>query len=133
MAIKLKQVGHYMGDKTGDFPNLKIGEFRYYTQDNDNIIRGQFFKDVRDFKILFEINFSDYEVIIEIENQNNIDGHYIYIIDKIIDKNKNDIQCAVSNKGYICIREASEEINGLVIGIHDGGGFIYEEKISYHT
>lgn len=34
----LKQVGHTNGDKGIDaIPNLKFGEFRYYTQDNLNI------------------------------------------------------------------------------------------------
>ena len=33
----------------------------------------------------------------------------------------------MDNKGYICIREATNKINGLVLSLHDGETFIYEE------
>lgn len=38
MAYEIKQIGHINGDKwmNGVIPNMKVGEIRFYPQDNPN-------------------------------------------------------------------------------------------------
>lgn len=41
MGYNIKQIGHNNGDKylKGVVPNMKVGELRYYPQDNPNLYR----------------------------------------------------------------------------------------------
>jgi len=109
-----------MGDKDNkNIANLKFGELRYYTRDNNNLTRAIFFNCNKTFVALFKIIFPNYEVILDNKN----------IITNIIEPLKNNYDTVVKNNAYICIREATKTINGLVIGIHDGYSFICEERL----
>lgn len=61
-------------------------------------------------------------------NPNKISNHYIYRIDKIVELGKSDSVAVLDNKSYVCIREATKNINGLILAIHDGYCSMHEEK-----
>ena len=121
MKNKLKIINTFTDEKT----NLQFGEYRYHIQNNENMVNGKKFKDSRDFKILFEINFPSYEVVMKKINPNNIPNHFFYELEKIIHKDDNK-EC-ILNKAYVCIREATKDINGLGLFLLDSEAFVYEE------
>jgi hypothetical protein len=109
------------------FTNLRVGEYRFYPDSNENLYDGNRFKDNRDFKILFESFFPDYEVILKKTNPNNIENHYMYDLLKIIKKNSpKDI--ILHDKTYICIKEATRDGSGLVLCLEDNKTLICKEK-----
>ena len=83
MSYAIKQIGHSNGDKylKGDVPNMKVGELRYYPQDNPNLYRTQSRElspktVTRIFKSMFpnyevEINDSDPSLIDHIVKRNS--------------------------------------------------------------
>jgi hypothetical protein len=111
MNYEIKQVGYVNGDKylKGTVANMKVGELRYYPQDNSNLYR----KKSRELSPktvtrIFKSMFPDYEV--EVSESDT------FLIDHII------------NKAYICIKEATPEHDGTVINLHNGYVLVFKEK-----
>jgi len=120
----LKQMGHTNGDKGIDIiPNLKLGEFRYYTQDNPNIDR----MSVRQIspKVFIRIMtclFPQYHI----EFDDEIDGKKnVWSVGNI---DKGMYRPLIINKGYVCIKEASNTEEGRIFHLHDGAVLTYKEK-----
>lgn len=120
MSNKLKVIGHFMGDRhmEGKLSNLKFGEVRYYPQDNPNILRDT----VREIsaKTLIRIIttlFPNY--FVDVDEENNLVNHIRY---------ENETISYVINKAYICIKEATPELNGTIVYLHNGYVLIYKEK-----
>ena len=109
-----------MGDKPmeGNVLNLKLGEVRYYPQDNPNVLRDT----VREIspKTLIRILSTLFcGCIVDVDEENNLVNHIRYG-----DKTTNYI----INKAYICVKEAIPECNGTIVYLHNGYVLIYREK-----
>lgn len=120
MSNKLKIVGHFNGDKhmNGKIPNLKLGEVRYYPQDNPNIMRCT----VREISPktlirIFDTLFPDY--IVDVDEEGNLVNHI---------RHENDTISYIINKAYICIKETTSGCNGTIVYLHNGYVLIYKEK-----
>jgi len=120
MKNKLKVAGHFMGDKhmEGKFLNLRLGEVRYYPQDNPNILTDNVREiSVNTLKRVFCSLFEDY--IIEIDSADNLIEHIKYEL---------TTSKYITNKAYICVKEASPEKPGTVFYLHNGYVLLYKEK-----
>lgn len=125
MDNKLKIIGHFMGDKhmKGKLPNLKLGEVRYYPQDNPNIVRNT----VREISSqtlirIFRNLFPNY--IVDIDEQDNRVNHI---------RHEDDAISYIINKAYICIKETTPEDDGTIVYLHNGYVLIYKEKSKVKT
>ncbi|MFZ2890434.1 hypothetical protein [Sulfuricurvum sp.] len=125
MKNKLKVIGHFNGDKHkgGKLPNLKLGEVRYYPQDNPNIMRNTVREIssrtlVRIFRDLFP------EHIVDIDEQDNR-------VNNIRCECEDDVVSYIINKAYICIKEATQECDGTIAYLHDGYVLIYKERVCF--
>lgn len=120
----LKQVGHTNGDKGIDaIPNLKLGEFRYYTQDNRNIDRMSVRQiPVKVFVRIMTCLFPQYHI----EFDNEIKGKTnVWSVGNIV---QDMYRPLLINKGYVCIKEASPAEDGTIFHLHDGAVLAYKEK-----
>lgn len=120
MGYEIKQIGYCNGDKwmKGIIPNMKIGELRYYPQDNPNLYRDK----SRELspKILtriFKSMFPDYEVEVD-ENEPALIEHIA----------KRETSQYIINKAYICIKEATPKNDGTIINLHNGYILVFNEK-----
>lgn len=105
----------------GNIQNLKLGEVRHYPQDNPNILRDT----VREISAktlirIFDTLFPDY--IVDVDEESNLVNHIRY---------ENEIISYIINKAYICIKEATSELNGTVVYLHNGYVLIYKERYRY--
>jgi hypothetical protein len=123
MKNKLKVIGHFNGDKhmEGNIKNLKLGEVRYYPQDNPNILRNT----VREISPktlirIFNTLFPDY--IVDVNEESNLINHIRY---------ENETISYIINKAYICIKEATPDLNGTVVYLHNGYVLIYKECVCF--
>lgn len=129
----LKQVGSDNGDKGfhGNVHNLKLGEYRYYPQDNPNLKFAEIKHITRaDFIIKLKQLFPNY-IASPFDRCSSPDIDKTYYIGsvgvmKIID-GEEMYNPVVINKGYICFEEATKTKNGTVYYIHNDIGFVYEE------
>lgn len=130
--MQLKQMGSTDGDKhlLGEIPNMKLGEYRYYPQDNKNLTRiPRKLLTRKAFLRLLNKHFPEHIIdpnmssIQETEKNlyvgsvgiaENIRGEHYYI-PKVI------------NKGYICFKEATPHEDGIVLYIHSGFVMAYKE------
>ena len=120
MAYEIKQIGHINGDKwmNGVIPNMKVGEIRFYPQDNPNLYRTQSRElSPKTVTRIFKSMFPDYEVEV---NESDIS-----LIDYIV---KRESRHYIINKAYICIKEATPEHDGTVINLHNGYVLVFKEK-----
>jgi uncharacterized protein YlzI (FlbEa/FlbD family) len=120
MAYEIKQIGHINGDKwmNGVIPNMKVGEIRFYPQDNPNLYRTQSRElSPKTVTRIFKSMFPDYEVEV---NESDIS-----LIDHIV---KRESRHYIINKAYICIKEATPEHDGTVINLHNGYVLVFKEK-----
>jgi hypothetical protein len=97
---------------------MKVGELRYYPQDNPNLFR----KKSRELSPttlarIFRSMFPDYKIETN-ESENTL-------VDSII--NSKTPQC-ILNKAYICIKEASVDCDGTIINLHNGYVLVFKEK-----
>ena len=120
MNYEIKQGGYVNGDKywKGTVANMKVGELRYYPQDNSNLYR----KKSRELSPktvtrIFKSMFPDYEV--EVSESDT------FLIDHIV---KRESRHYIINKAYICIKEATPEHDGTVINLHNGYVLVFKEK-----
>lgn len=120
----LKQIGHTNGDKGIDtILNLKLGEFRYYTQDNPNIDRMSVRRiSPKVFIRVMTCLFPQYNIEFEDEIDEKINVWGVGTIDKDI------YRPLLINKGYVCIKEASVSEDGTIFHLHDGAVLAYKEK-----
>lgn len=120
MKNKLKVIGHFMGDKPmeGNVLNLKLGEVRYYPQDNPNILRGTV-REISPKTLIRILSTLFYGCIVDVDEENNLVNH-IRFGDKTINY--------IINKAYICIKEATPEYNGTIVYLHNGYVLIYKEQ-----
>lgn len=120
MVFEIKQIGHNNGDKylKGSIPNMRIGELRYYPQDNPNLYRTQS-RELAPVTVarIFRYLFPDYEVEI-----NERDSR---LVDHIV---KREPSHYIINKAYICIKEATPENDGTVMNFHNGYILVFKEK-----
>jgi hypothetical protein len=125
MKNKLKVMGYFMGDKPmeGKFSNLKLGEVRYYPQDNPNILRDTV-REISPRTLIRILSTLFYGCIVDIDEENNLVNHIRYG-----DKTMHYI----INKAYICIKESTPECNGTIVYLHNGYILIYKEhfKINF--
>lgn len=120
MGYAIKQIGYVDGDKIlkGVIPNMKVGELRYYPQDNPNLYRTQS-RELFPTTVtrIFKSMFPDYEVEINESDPS--------LIDHIV---KRESRQYIINKAYICIKEATPENDGTVINLHNGYVLVFKEK-----
>lgn len=109
-----------MGDKhmEGNIQNLKLGEVRYYPQDNPNILRNT----VREISPktlirIFDTLFPDY--IVDVDEESNLVNHIRY---------ENETISYIINKAYICVKESTPEFDGTIVYLHNGYVLIYQEN-----
>ena len=79
MGYAIKQIGYVDGDKIlkGVIPNMKVGELRYYPQDNPNLYRTQSRElSPKIVMRIFKSMFPDYEV--------EVNESDTYLIDHIV-------------------------------------------------
>lgn len=120
MAYEIKQIGQINGDKwmNGVIPNMKVGEIRFYPQDNPNLYRTQSRElSPKTVTRIFKSMFPDYEVEV---NESDIS-----LIDHIV---KRESRHYIINKAYICIKEATPGHDGTVINLHNGYVLVFKEK-----
>lgn len=120
MVYEIRQIGYTNGDKwmKGIIPNMKIGELRYYSQDNPNLFRKKSRElSPKTLSRIFKSMFPEYEVEI---NENEP-----LLIDHIVKRGTSQY---IINKAYICIKEASPDIDGTVINLHNGYILVFKEK-----
>jgi len=102
------------GDKNNT-TNLKLGEVRYYMRDNGNL----FYPEIN------EVSIDDF--ISKIEK--TFEGHSVEVnggcINTVINSEGDSV---MTNKGYVCIKEASPESIGLALYIHDADLHIIGER-----
>jgi hypothetical protein len=127
----LKQVGGTMGDKSldGNIPNMKLGEYRYYPQDNPNIKMMQ--RDWIARKVFARIMYRYFpEYIIDPEIDNSEDVKY-YVgslgINHTLKDDTSMYEPIVINKGYICVKEATSKEDGTILYLHGGVVMAYKE------
>jgi len=120
----LKQVGHTNGDKGIEtIPNLKIGEFRYYTQDNLNIDRMSVRQiSPKAFIRVMTCLFPQYHI----EFDDGINGEKS--VWSVGNMDQGIYRPLLINKGYVCIKEASAKADGTIFNLHDGVVLAYKEK-----
>lgn len=122
MSYKINQIGHQNGDKwmNGIIPNMKIGELRYYPQDNPNLYRNKS-KELspKTLTRIFKTLFPDYEVEINESDRS--------LIDHIVQRRTSQY---IINKAYICIKETTPTNDGTVINLHNGYILVFKEKIA---
>lgn len=123
MKNQLNVIGHFMGDKhmKGKLSNLKLGDVRYYPQDNPNILRDT----VREISPkalvrIFSCIYPDY--IVDVDEKDELVNH--------IRKEGKTISYII-NKAYVCIKEATSEQYGTIVYFHNGYVLIYKEKYKY--
>lgn len=120
MSNKLKVLGDFNGNKhmEENIFNLKLGEVRYYPQDNPNILMDSVREiSPRTLIRIFDTLFHDY--IVDVDKENNLVNHIRY---------ENEAIRYVINKAYICIKEAKPDHNGTVVYLHNGYVLIYKER-----
>lgn len=119
MKNKLKVIGYFMGDKPmeGNVLNLKLGEVRYYPQDNSNILRGTV-REISPKTLIRILSTLFYGCIVDVDEESNLVNHIRYG-----DKTTNYI----INKAYICIKEATPDTPGTIVYLHNGYVLIYKE------
>lgn len=123
--IELKRVGGEYGDKgNNQIQNLKLGEFRYYVQDNKNIIDGRILSKKLALKLMTCL-FRGYHIDTSIEMVNGREILNIYGIGQIQNGQYLPI---IINKGYVCIKEASLQSKGTILCIQDGFVIAYKES-----
>lgn len=120
MGYAIKQIGYVDGDKIlkGVIPNMKVGELRYYPQDNPNLYRTQS-RELSPKMVarIFKSMFPDYEVEI---NESDTS-----LLDHIVQRESRQY---IINKAYICIKEATPEHDGTLINLHNGYVLVFKEK-----
>lgn len=123
MKNKLKVIGYCMGDKPmeGNVLNLKLGEVRYYPQDNPNILRDTV-REISPKTLIRILSTLFYGCIVDVDEENNLVNHIRYG-----DKTTNYI----INKAYICIKEATSECAGTIVYLHNGYVLIYKEQYDF--
>ncbi|HQS67482.1 MAG TPA: hypothetical protein PLM93_09900 [Sulfuricurvum sp.] len=116
--IKLSQVGYTNGDKgIKSIPNMKLGEFRYYVKDNQNINRMSLRKiSPKVFVRIMRCLFPDYHL--------DIDGDGVWGMGDIV---RGTYRSILINKGYVCIKESSKTNDGRILYLHDGAVLAYRE------
>ena len=128
----LKQVGSTNGDKhlCGEIPNMKMGEYRYYPQDNPNLKRVRKNLSRRAFIRLFNKYFPKYSTSPYKEGVSSDEiKDYVGCVGDYIGTGDNKyFMPLVINKGYICFKEATKEEDGTVLNLHGGAVLIYKEK-----
>lgn len=120
MSYAIKQIGHSNGDKylKGNVANMKVGELRYYPQDNPNLYRTQSRElSPKTLAWIFKSMFPGYEVEVNESDPSTID-HIV----------KRESRQYIINKAYICIKEATSEHDGTVINLHNGYVLVFKEK-----
>lgn len=120
MAYEIEQIGHINGDKwmNGVIPNMKVGELRYYPEDNPNLYRTQSRElSPKTVTRIFKSMFPGYEVELNESDPSMID-HIV----------KRESRHYIINKAYICIKEATPEHDGTVINLHNGYVLVFKEK-----
>lgn len=112
-----------MGDKPmeGNVLNLKLGEVRYYPQDNPNILRDTV-REISPKTLIRILSTLFYGCIVDVDEENNLVNHIRYG-----DKTTNYI----INKAYICIKEATSECAGTIVYLHNGYVLIYKEQYDF--
>lgn len=124
--IELKRVGGEYGDKgNNQIPNLKLGEFRYYVQDNKNILDGRILSKKLALKLMACL-FQGYHIDTSIEKIAN--DREILNINGVGQIQNGRYLPIVINKGYICIKEASLQSKGTILCIQDGFVLAYKES-----
>ena len=114
------QVGPGLGDKylDGNIPNLKIGELRYYPQDNSNLFREKSREiSPKTLMRIFRCMFPDYDI--ELYEPDNSQ------IDHIVKRGTSDY---ILNKGYVCIKEATPMSPGTILNFHNGFTLVFYER-----
>lgn len=124
MTFQIKQVGYDNGDKylKGVIPNMKVGDLRFYPQDNPNLYR----KESRELSPkttarIFRSMFPDYKI--------EVNERDASLVDHIV---KRESDQYIINKAYICIKEATPENDGTVINLHNGYISVYEIRCGYN-
>jgi len=130
----LKQTGVIIGDKhlNGNVPNLKLGDCRYYPQDNPNlrmisrnkITRKAF---IRILKKCFPMHIVDPNL----DNSRGIEAKYYIGSMGVVHKLKDGdlmYEPTVLNKGYVCFKEASPKEDGTILYLHNGVAMAYKEQ-----
>ena len=134
--MKLKQRGSSNGDKgfQGDIPNLKFGEFRYYTQDNPNLYRAQkrYHLTRKAFERLLHRCFEGYSIARKDSNDyigsDNQEYYVGAIYSPVIEGESEYMYPIVINKGYICFKEATPTEDGTILNIHNGYVLVFKER-----
>ena len=120
MEYAIKKIGYVDGDKIlkGVIPNMKVGDLRYYPQDNPNLYRTQSRElSPKTVVRIFKSMFPDYEVEIN-ESDTSLIDHIV----------KRESSQYIINKAYICIKEATSKNDGTVINLHNGYILVFKEK-----
>lgn len=120
MNYEIKQIGYVNGDKhlKGTVANMKVGELRYYPQDNPNLYRIQSRElSPKTVTRIFKSMFPDYDIELNKSDSSMID-HIV----------KSESSQYIINKAYICIKEATPENDGTVINLHNGYVLVFKEK-----
>ena len=120
MNYEIKQIGYVNGDKhlKSSVANMKVGELRYYPQDNPNLYRTQSRElSPKTVTRIFKSMFPDYEIELNESDPSTID-HIV----------KRESRHYIINKAYICIKEATQEHDGTVINLHNGYVLVFKEK-----
>jgi len=137
--MKLNQIGMDNGDRhlNGNIPNLKLGEYRYYPNDNPNVtpIKDYNGNSVRlsreEFKTVLRAQFPEYDIspLERVSSDNDI-TYKIGSIGKFSSNENGETYFypIVINKGYICFREATKDEDGLTYLVHNGEIKVYKEK-----
>ena len=129
----LKQAGVTSGDKylNGDIPNMKLGEYRYYPQDNPNLAILSRSKITRKaFIRILKKYFPEYIVNPDINEDRDIEAKYfIGSVGTAIElKNNQSIyEPIIINKGYICFKEATPKEDGTILYLHNGVVMAFKE------
>jgi len=128
----LKQIGLTNGDKhlCGNIPNMKMGEYRYYPQDNPNLIRVPKNLTRKAFIRLLNKYFPKYCCSPDIEEVDDSEvKYYIGCIGQYIESsNEKHFIPHIIDKGYICFKEATKEEDGTVLNLHNGAVLVFKEK-----
>lgn len=129
----LKQVGSTNGDKhlLGEISNMKLGEYRYYPQDNKNLIRAP--RKLLTRKAFFRLlnkYFPEYTIDSDMsgiqENEKKLYVRSIGMMENI--RGEQYYMPKVINKGYVCFKEATPLEDGTVLYIHSGFVMAYKER-----
>lgn len=130
----LKQAGVTTGDKylDGDIPNMKLGEYRYYPQDNSNLTIQSRDKITRKaFIRILKKCFPEYIINPEIQDSKYIEAkYYVGSVGTVIElkNNQSMYEPVIINKGYICFKEATSKGDGTILYLHNGVVMAYKER-----